>query len=227
MDKKRRYGYILLVLTFAIYVTAAMPFPKTILWGIAFVFSMAAFFYGFAAVYFFRKEQESGGDWIYGFPFLRVGVLYLIVQIVVSLFFMAWQKKVSIFAVVLVELILLAAAAAGHFAVRTAGKEIIRQDRQLGEKLALMEELLGRIDRLITQCEDERIRESLQKLRDDVKYCTPVSGDRLDEIEGEIVELFSEIEGMTLAGDSENTDILCGRMRGLLQERENRCRQRN
>lgn len=166
-------------------------------------------------------------DRIYDFPLLRVSVLYLIVQIGVSLLLMFFAEKVSVFAAVLVEMIVLTTAVAGNFIVQAASGEVIRQDMQLQKELARMEELQEQVNRLIVQCGEGQMRGLLQKLGEEVRYCNPVSQDISEEIEEEIAVLFSEIEEMALAGDYENTVALCGRMEGLLKERERICRCRS
>ena len=227
MGKKRLYGYILLVLVFLIYVAAVMPFPRTVIFWIVFAFSLFAIILQIYTIHSLRKEQACTRDKFYDFPLLRVSVLYLIIQFGASLLLMFFSGKVPIFAAVLVEVILLAAAIAGIFAVQTARGEVIRQDMQLKRELVKMQELQERIDRLIVQCDEGQIKEMLQKLGEEVRYSNPVSGDISEEIEEEITVAFSEIEELSLAGDWENATELCSRMGGLLKERERLCRRKS
>lgn len=227
MGKKSLYGYILLALVFVIYVAAVIPFPKTVIFWIAFVFSLFAIISQIYAIHILRNEQACSKDRFYEFPLLRVSVLYLIIQFGVSLLLMFFSGKVPVFAAVLVEVILLAAAIAGIFAVQAARGEVIRQDVQLKKGLLKMQELQERIDRLIVQCDEGQIKEMLQKLGDEVRYSNPISGDISEEIEEEITEVFSEIEELSLDGDWENVTELCSRMRGFLKERERLCRRTN
>lgn len=227
MNKKRLYGYILLTLVFLIYVAAAMPFHKTAIWGIAFAFSLAAFFLQLYTIHVFIKRQARIKDRFYDFPLLRVSVSYLIIQIGVSLLIMYFSAKVPIFVVVLVEVILLAVTVVGIFAVQAARGEVIRQDIQLKKELVKMEELQKRINRLSVQCDEGQMREMLQKLGDEVKYSNPVSNVTSEEIEEEITVLFSEIEERVLDDDFENAEALCDRMRGLLRERDIICKHRS
>lgn len=197
---------------------------KTAVFWIAFAFSLFAFSYQFYTIHILMKKQVRIKDRIYDFPLLRVSVLYLIVQIGVSLLFMLFAEKVPVFAAVLVEMIVLMIAVVGNLIVQAASGEVIRQDMQLKRELVRMEELQERINRLIVQCDEEPMREVLQKLGEEVRYGNPVSQDISEEIEEEIVVLFSEIEETTLAGDYENAVGLCGRMEGLLKERERMCK---
>lgn len=227
MGKKSLYGYILLVLVFIIYIAATMPFPKTDIFWIAFVFSLVAFFSQFYTIHVLTKRQARIKDRFYDYPLLRVNVLYLVLQLGVSLLLMFLSVKVPIFAAVLVEVILLAIAVAGNFAVKAAGGEVIRQEMQLKKELVKMEELQEKIRRLIAQCDEGKMKEILQRLAEEVRYSNPVSNDISEEIEEEITVLFSEIEERILDDDLENTEALCDRMKGLLRERDRICRHRS
>ncbi len=227
MGKKSLYSYVLLVLVFIIYVAATMPFPKTNIFWIAFAFSLVAFFSQIYTIHILMKGQAHIKYRIYDYPLLRVSVLYLIIQIGVSLLLMSFSGKVPVFAAVLVEVILLAVAVAANFAVQAAGGEIIRQDMQLKRELLKMEELQERINQLIVQCDEGQMKEILKKLGDEVRYSNPVSGDISEEIEDEITVLVSEIEERVLDGDLGNVTELCSRMRGLLKERDRICRHRS
>lgn len=90
--------------------------------------------------------------------------------------------------------------------------------------LTKMKELCTRISRLISQCGEERIKETLRKLEEEVRYSNPVSRDVSEEIDEEIIVLFTEIESTALDEDVENTIELCERMKGLLRERDRICK---
>ncbi len=90
--------------------------------------------------------------------------------------------------------------------------------------LTKMKELCTRISRLISQCGEERIKETLRKLEEEVRYSNPVSRDVSEEIDEEIIVLFTEIESTALDEDVDNTVELCERMKGLLRERDRICK---
>ncbi|MBD5462131.1 MAG: hypothetical protein HDR24_03585 [Lachnospiraceae bacterium] len=226
MDKKYLHGYIVIAFVFIIYGAAIIPFPKTVIFGIAFFFSLLAIMAQVYNVYTVMKSQTLIKDKIYDFPQIRVSVLYLTVQLLTSLLLMGFSAKVPVFAAVLVEVIILAAAVLGFFAVGAVRKEAVRQDVQLKKELARMEELQTRINLLIAQCGGEQIKDMLQKLSEEIRYSNPISRDSTEEIEDEIDVLFSEVEASALDGNMENTAEVCGRLRGLLKERDRICKYR-
>lgn len=225
MGKKLLKGYILIVLVFVIYVVSAIPFPKTKVFWAAFAFSLAAFLAQAYTLHTIMKSQAAIKDRIYDFPLIRISALYLAVQLLTSLLLMGFSAKVQVFAAVLVEMVILAAAVMGFFAVGAAQKEIIRQDNQLKKKLAGMEELRSRVQLLISRCGEGQIRELLQKLAEEIRYSNPVSEENSEEIEEEIAVLFGEAEAAALEGDVENTEELCTQIKGLLTERDRICKE--
>lgn len=213
------------MLVFIIYVVAAIPFPKTDVFWAAFAFSLAVFLAQVYTMHAIMKSQASIKDRIYDFPLIRISALYLAVQLLASLLLMGFSAKIPIFAAVLVEMVILAAAAVGFFAVGAVKKEIISQDIQLKKKLASMEELQSRVHLLISRCGEGQIRELLQKLAEEIRYSNPVSGEDSEEIEEEIAVLFGEVEEAALDGDLENTAELCDQIKGLLKERDRICKE--
>ncbi len=225
MGKKLLKGYILIVLVFIIYVVAAIPFLKTDVFWAAFAFSLAAFWAQAYTLHTIMKSQTAIKDRIYDFPLIRISALYLAIQLLASLLLMGFSAKVPVFVAVLIEMVILAVAVMGFFAVGAVQKEIIRQDIQLKKKLAGMEELRTRVQLLISRCGEGQIRELLQKLAEEVRYSNPVSEGNSEEIEEEIAVLFGEVEAAALDGDLENTEELCTQMKGLLRERDRICKE--
>ncbi|MDE6739451.1 MAG: hypothetical protein K2K07_10185 [Lachnospiraceae bacterium] len=217
-------GYILIAFVFLIYNIATIPFAKNIVFWTSYFFSVTAILMQVYTLYEMMKSQALIKDRVYDFPMLRNSVLYLIVQITVSLLLMGFSVKIPVFAAVLIEIVILAVAVMGFFAARAARIEALRQDAQLEEKLIKMKELQARINLLISQCEEAQIREVLHKLAEEIRYSNPISKEITEEIEEEISVLFTEIEAAALGGDTENTSDLCERLTGLLRERDRICK---
>lgn len=227
MKKESLRSYIILAFVFVIYMVATIPFPKTVVFWIAFSFSLVAIFFQIYTIRILKNGKARIKDRFYDYPRLRISALYLIIQIGVSILLMLFSEEVPVFAAVLVEVILMALAVVGCFAVEAAGREVIRQETEIKRELAKMEGLQEQIRRLISQCDEGKLKEILQRLAEEVRYSNPVSNDSSEEIEEEITVLFSEIEERMLDNDLENAEALCDRMRGFLRERDRICRHRN
>lgn len=220
MKRKLMQGYILLALVCVIYGIAVVPFPKNAVWGTVLVYSvMAVLAQGYTLHIMFRKAALIK-DRIYDFPMLRVSVLYLIVQLAVSLALMGFAHKIPYYAVLLVETVIVAVAAAGFYAAEAARKEIERQDGQTQAELAWVRQIQSRVALLGSRCGDGEIRQSVQNLSEEIRYSNPVSKDVTKEMEEEIESLLQEAEAAALEEDVENTRLWCEQIIDLLRERD-------
>ena len=224
MNKKFLRGYILIAFVFIIYGAATVPFPKTVVFWIAFVFSVISILAQAGTLQIMMKSKELIKDRVYDFPLIRISALYLIIQLLTSLLIMGFSDKIPVYAAVIMEMVILAVAVMGFYSVGVVRTEVVRQDKQLEKDLAKMKELQMQLGLLISQCEEGKIRELLRKLSEEIRYSNPVSREGSADIEEEIAALFTEMEKTALAEDIDNTAGLCDRMTGLLRERDRICK---
>lgn len=227
MNRKRYLRvYILIAFIFLMYNIATVPFSRSIIFWIAYFFSVLAILVQIYTLRELLKNQAPVRDRLYDFPIFRISILYLIVQIIVGLLLMGFADKVPVFAAALVETGILAAAVMALYAAGSARAEAFRQDVLLRNGLEKIEELQTRVNLLTGQCDKEEVKETLSRLAEEIRYSNPLSREATEEIEEEITVLFTEVEAAALDGDIENTAGLCERMTGLLRERDRICKYR-
>lgn len=220
MKRKLMRGYILLALVCAIYSIALVPFPKDAVWGTVLVYSvMAVLVQGYVLHVIFRTKALIK-DRIYDFPTLRISVLYLVVQLAVSLVLLGFAHKIPYYAVLLVETVIVAIAAAGFYGAQAARAEIDRQDGQMHDQLAWMRAVQARVEVWQSRCGEGEIGQVLQKLSEEIRYSNPVSSDISEEVEEEIEGLLREAEAAALEEDVEAVRQWCGQITDLLRERD-------
>ena len=224
MRKKLIRGYILIAFVLIIYITAVTPFPKTAVFGIALGFSLPSFLAQIYTLHAVMKNQALIKDRLYDFPVIRVSVLYLAAQLCASLLLMGFADKLPVFAAVIIEMVILAAAVMGLYAIGSARTEAVRQDVQLKREMTKMKEMQAQVNLLISQCREGQVRDMLGKLSEEIRYSSPLSGEASEEIEEEIAVLLTEIEAAALDEDVENVAQLYDRMTGLLRERDRICK---
>lgn len=220
MKRKLMRGYILLALVCAIYGIAMVPFPKDAVWGTVLVYSvMAVAAQGYTLYVMFRTEALIK-DRIYDYPMLRISVIYLIVQLTVSLVLLGFAQKIPYYAVLLVETVIVAGAVAGFYGAKSARTEIDRQDGQMQEQLAWMRAIQSRVEVLYSQCREGEIGQIIQKLLEEIRYSNPVSSDVSKEMEEEIACLLQEAEAAVMEENVEAARQWCGQITDLLRERD-------
>lgn len=223
-NKKKMYitiGILLIVFTVIMF---ALPFSKTVVFGLAYVFGMFAII---AQIYFLRIAFENGEDAkskFYGFPIAKIGMLYLVIQLILSLIECIMAAFLPIWAVVAANVLPIGIAAVGSVAADTMRDEIVRQDATLIRDLSNMRNLQSESLALVDICQDEQLKSDLQKLADDFRYSDPVSSESTKEIEEELKEYIGKIQELLRNGNITESHELCEKAKACLKRRNQACR---
>lgn len=159
---------IIVLILFTLIVFIA-PFPKTAVFVISYIFSVIAILaqLGFAYVAF------SGGTSVrskfYGFPIFRIGLIYLVVQLVLAVVFMLLGKWMPLWIPFLLYIVILGLAAIGLIAADNVRDSVrIVEEKQAGNTQAMR---MLRRNAEIMQNTYPEISEVAEQLR----YSDPVS----------------------------------------------------
>jgi len=201
----------------------AIPFAHTTAFWVAYGFGALAILF---QLYIFKASHAGDGDAksrFYGFPIARLGVYYLVAQLIVSVIEMALAKVIPTGVAVAVNVLLLALAVVGCITVDAMRDEIIRQDGALKKNVGNMRELQSLSAALVGQCGDEALKPMLQKLADEFRYSDPVSSEKTLELEEDMKVQLGDIQQALVEGDSDGAKKLCGKLMGSLAERNRVC----
>jgi hypothetical protein len=225
MQKNGVRGYLILVVLFVVLsvIAFAAPFSRTGVFWIAYVFATIAIVY---QIYVFKISFSGEGDVkskFYGFPIANVGVIYLVVQTIVSLLEMVVAAILPLWASLIVNVIILALAVIGCIASDVMRDEIIRQDERLKRDVSNMRGLQSMSAALVGQCADSEVRVLVQKLSEEFKYSDPVSSEQTQELEKEIKIQLGEMQRAIIDGDNQGAALLENRIRANLNERNRIC----
>lgn len=226
LNEKEKKGLLVLALLFAVYtlIVLAVPFAKGGMFWLTYLFTAAAF--GVQAYVFkLSFEKEAGAkSKFYGFPIARVGVLYLAVQIVLGLVFMALAAVAPVWLALVLYLALLAAAAVGVVATDSIRDEVERQDIQLKKNVATMRALQSKAAALPARCEDATAKAALEKLAEEFRYSDPVSAPALADLETDMAAIMEELSAAVTDGDNAAVLALCKKISATLAERNRLCK---
>lgn len=201
----------------------AIPFAHTTAFWVAYGFGALAILF---QLYIFKVSFAADGDAksrFYGFPIARLGVYYLVAQLIVSVIEMALAKVIPTGVAVAVNVLLLALAVVGCITVDAMRDEIIRQDGALKMKVGNMREMQSISAALVGQCGDEALKPMLQKLADEFRYSDPVSSEKTQELEEDMKAQLGDIQQALVEGDSDGAKKLCRKLMGSLTERNRIC----
>ena len=226
LNEKGKKGLLVLALIFVVYtlIVLAVPFAKGGMFWLTYLFTAAAF--GVQAYVFkLSFEKEAGAkSKFYGFPIARVGVLYLAVQIMLGLVFMALAAVAAVWLALVLYLALLAAAAVGVIATDSIRDEVERQDTQLKKDVATMRALQSKAAALPARCEDTTAKAALEKLAEEFRYSDPVSSPALADLETDMAAIMEELSAAVTDGDNAAVLALCKKISATLAERNRLCK---
>lgn len=226
MVKSKKRGYAILAIIFVVYsvIVFAAPFPMTAVFWIAYLFGVVAIA---AQLYLFGVLFEKGTgakSKFYGFPIVKIGAIYLIVQIVLSLVQMIMAKVMPAWIAVIIDVLVAAVVAVGCIAADVMRDEIERQDVQLKKDVTNMRDLQSLTASLSGLCKSDNAKKMMRQLANDFSDSDPVSSDATLEHEQELKFMVNEIQKALIDGDEKSAMNFCERVGNVLVERNRVCK---
>lgn len=225
MKKNEIRSYIILAIVLVVFsvISFAIPFDKNNIFWFGYIFGIIAIAF---QVYFLKISFFGEGDVkskFYGFPIARIGLIYLVVQIVASFIEMAIGKYIPFWAVLIINVIIIALAASGCIATDAMREEIERQDTVLKKDVNRMRNLQSLASALEGQCQDVGLKKTLNRLADEFRYSDPVSSDSTVALEDDLLVQLNDIQRAIVDGDTEAVNKLCDSAVSVLKERNRIC----
>lgn len=220
----RALAVILLILAVFSVIAFAAPFKMTAVFWLSYIFGAAAVI---AQLYVLKTafgKSEKVKSRFYGFPIVQIGVVYMAVQLILSIVFMITSAFVPVWAAVICFVILFAAAAIGFVSADVIRDEIEKQDTRLETDTSCITALRSIIYPLADMCDDENAKKALSDLADEFKYSDPVSSDSLRDIESELEESAAKLQAKVNENNVTEIPALCKKVNTLLAERNRLCK---
>ena len=219
-DTIRGIAALGILLILYILIVFLIPFVKTTVFWVSFVFTLIAFGVVAVSLYIAFVKNPDVKSKFYGFPIAKIGVMYGAAQLLAGLIFMALGLWIPVWAAVLVYALLLGAAVIGLISADAVREEIQRQDNKLKKDVSFMRNLQSKVNQMATQCAAPELRQ----FAEDIRYSDPVSSDALTDIEQELAAAVEELQAAVVDGDSESVAQLCRKASATLAERNRLCK---
>lgn len=197
-----------------------IPFVKTAVFWISFVFTLVAFAVTGWALYTAFLKKPDATSRFYGFPIARIGVIYGGGQLVVGLLFMALGKWIPAWLVVLVYAAMLGATVIGLVSADAVVETIHTQDGKLKKDVAFMRVLQSKANQMAAQSSLPEV----QQFCENVRYSDPVSSEALAEIEGALSAAADDLQAAIVEGNNGRICQLAQKADNLLCERNRLCK---
>lgn len=225
MNKNASRGLIILAIVLAVFslIAFAVPFAHTTLFWVAYGFGVFAILF---QLYIFKTSFAGNDDAksrFYGFPIARLGVYYLITQLILSVIEFALAGLIPVWPAVIVNVLVLAFVLIGCITAETMRDEIVQQDNKLKKNVSAMRELQSMAASIVGQCSDEEMKSIVKKIADELRFSDPVSSDATAELENEMRSQLSDIQQAIVEGDVNGTKTLCTKLLETSAERNRVC----
>ena len=208
---------VLLAYNFAVFM---IPCLKTATFWLSWVFTLLSFAVAGYAIYNSMMRNPDAKSRFYGFPIARIGVIYLIAQIVVGGIFMALGHILPWWLATVLFTIGLAVAGIGLVSAEAVVDEIKVQDETLKKSVSLMRALQSKVGQMATMCEEPAIKALAEELR----YSDPVSSEAIADAEADLSAAIDALQQAVVEGDSAAIAQLCRKASLLLAERNRLCK---
>lgn len=227
MKKRQIQGIVVIVTLLAAYCAVAflIPFERdnAVFW-VSFVFTLVALAAQVYVVYTAFGGDQDAKSRFYGFPIARVGFVYLIAQVVLSIVFMALAGNVRLWLPLLLYIVLAGTAALGFIATDVTRDEIQRQDADLKANVSAMRSIQSKASALLGVTQDAETRKAVEKLSDALRYSDPVSSPAISEIESDLAACVDELQKAVVDGDKASALALAEKAGNILIERNRQCK---
>lgn len=203
MKKNLVRELVLVVLALAVFLVLAfvIPFEHTKLYWTAFAFSLFAVLMQAVTIGLAFHKGETYKSKFYGFPIARLGVIYLIVQILLGFLGMALGDRVPLWCGALCYVLLFAAFVVGLVGADAARDFAKAQDEKVKDAAGNMRMLQAKAAALAGVCDDAETKTYLQKLAEDFRFSDPMSSDATSAQELQLSVLLDELQTAITAGD--------------------------
>lgn len=201
----------------------AIPFARTAVFWLSYVFGVIAIATQIFVLRVAFVKERSVKSKFYGFPVAKVGITYMLVQLVLGLVMMALAAVAPVYVPLVVYMVLLAVAAVGFISADAMRDEVEWQDVQLKKDIATMRALQAKINCVVGVCSDD-VRQDISKLAEELRYSDPVSNETIRNIENELTSCVDELQSAVMDGDYTAVKELCRKARATLVERNRLCK---
>ena len=193
--KNKNLGYAVLGILFVLIsvIIFVIPTEKTAAFWIAYGFAAIAFV---AQISIWKKalgKEDTLKSKFLGLPVVRIGIVYLIIQVVALAVFTAVPTLPTWSAIVACAVIL--GVSAVCMIVGEVGRnEIERVEAKVQKKVSFIKELQAEVELLAEVETDTTTKAALHQLAEKIRFSDPMSNETLAEIESAITEKVAELK---------------------------------
>lgn len=166
-----------------------------------------------------RNTVVEPGDWIMNYPFYKHGIVYIVIELVLSVIFMLLEDNDIWMVAFVVQFLVLCVFAVLILSCFMAKNVIEGVGEKVAVKTSFMKTLRVDVEMLAEKAKGSQEREVFVKLAEAVRYSDPVSNSALEELEQSIAQEINDAKMFVACSDFASAVNCCNRASVLLLER--------
>lgn len=215
---------ILAIVYSIIYWVVPVPVSAAKVW--AYIFTLASVgvcVYSYFLAFVKSTDAKSA---IYGFPISRIGFVYVMAQMAVSLLILIISKFIDIksWVCVVICVLMLGAAIIGVIITDNSRDYIQDLDVKKTDNTKAMKYFNADVASIIEKCSDAEVKKLLNKLAEECKYSDPVSNAETEVLEEAINDKIATLSMEIGTMDSATAMAKVNEIRDALRDRNRRCK---
>lgn len=218
--------YAILLVVFNV-IFFAIPFDKTSISWVSFVFTWIAFLLGYGITHYAFRGTETMQSKVYGFSVFRIGFMYLAAQLIVTLVLCVVGVicDAPAWIAVILSILILGAALIGVIAADNTRDVIQNMEQKTAVQTQAVKAFRLDVASLVGACKDPVAKKKMESLVDAFKYSDPVSNDGLAAIEAQISNEVDVLKRLVLGDDVNALISKIDEVQILLADRNRRCKE--
>lgn len=216
------------VIVLVVYIIAffVIPFNRTAASRISFTFSIVAVVSSILAFNRAFNAKEMPVSKLYGYPIFRVGMIYVLVQLVVSISVCVIETFILIpyWIALILSVLFLGAATIGMIITDNVRDVVEAVDAKFDFAIKQMTSFQISIADIVDQCKDEALRVELKKLDELFRYSDPISSEDTRESEQAIQLMLDELKVLVPGGSADEIAALTEKITTALKIRNRICK---
>lgn len=221
--KNRKVMYILLGIAFVVYsaIVWLIPWEKNTLIVLSYIFSLISFAAQGILWKFAWEDSDTAMNKFYGIPILRLGIIYLMLQVIIGFLVMAASTVLPYWIAILIYILLLGAFAFAVIVATQIKEQIDTMEVSQKQETHFIKRLRVEASYLYdTYMGNEKLRQISEKL----KYSDPVSAEELQEEDKELALLLEQIKQSLQEGKEEESASMADAFLAKLEKRNRLCK---
>lgn len=203
VEKKNSIVYVIFALAVVLYsaIVWLLPWEKTGNLILAYVGTLLVFVVLFFVWKFVWADSKSAMSKFYGIPVIRVGLIYLGVQIVFSFLVMLLSEFISGRVVVLIDILFMCLFLFGIITAKEIKSQIDNLETKQQVQTIAIKKLRVEAKYLSGAYQNPEIQKHLHQIEEQLKYSDPVSSPELETEEKSLMLLLEQIKEVLQKND--------------------------